>query len=387
MTRVLIAFDKFKGALTARQAGEAVAGVLRESRPAWSVDLAPITDGGEGFASILTSATGGREISRQVTGPGGEPVNAGFGLVPLAAIPPPACAQLQLSASFASDAVIAVIEMATASGLALLPPGRRDPWRTTTLGTGELMRAAAEAGAVALLLGVGGSATNDLGLGALAALGLGFADAGGATVHPPVPASWPRLAKITGGLPEKFPPVYLACDVTNPLLGPRGAAAVFGPQKGLRPADRARLEAEASRVADMLCAHGGKDAGLKETPGAGAAGGIAFGLMVAANARLLSGFDLVSAWLDLEAKLAAADIVITGEGRFDASSLEGKGPGAIAARALAAGKAVHVFAGAVTASPRPGLNLHAITPAGVPLPEALRGAAGNLAAAARRVFA
>jgi len=387
MTRVLLAFDKFKDALTAQAAGEAVAAALRDSRPDWTLDLAPLADGGEGFAEILTQAAGGRAVASEATGPRGVRRPSGFGLVPLSAIPPPARAQLQLSVGPAPGAMVAIIEMAAISGLALLPQEQRDPWHTTTLGTGELMRAAADAGAVAILLGVGGSATHDLGLGALAALGLEFADAKGAPVHPPFPVDWTRIVRISGRMVAGLPPVYIACDVANPLLGPRGAAAVYGPQKGLRPADLTRLESESARLADLLCAHCGQSAALQDVPGSGAAGGITFGLMTAAGAKLLPGFDLVSAWLDLEAKLVAADIVITGEGRFDESSLEGKGPGAVAGRALALGKTVHVFAGQVTAAARPGLALHAITPAGVPLAQALREAPQNLMATARRVFA
>ena len=387
MPRVLLAFDKFKDALTAPEAVAAVAAALRETQPGWTLDLAPLADGGEGFVSILTQAAQGREVPVVATGPRGERRPAGFGLVRVSSIPGRARAQLQLSGETNADATVAVIEMAAISGLALLPQDQRDPWQTTTLGTGELMRAAAESGAVAVLLGVGGSATNDLGLGALAALGLEFTDAAGRPIHPPVPAEWTRIARLSGRLVAGLPPVYIACDVTNPLLGPRGAAAVYGPQKGLRPADHVRLENESARLADLLCRHCGKSAALKDVPGAGAAGGIAFGLMTAAGAKLLPGFDLVSAWLDLETKLAAADIVITGEGRFDESSLEGKGPGAVAARALALGKTVHVFAGQVTAAARPGLALHAITPAGVPLAQALREAPQNLTSSARAVFA
>jgi glycerate kinase len=330
MPRVLLAFDKFKDALTAPEAVAAVADALREIRPDWTLDPAPLADGGEGFASILTQAAGGREVSSVATGPRGERLQTGFGIVPVAAIPAGARAQLQLSAEPPSGATVAIIEMAAISGLALLPQDQRDPWQTTTLGTGELMRAAADSEALAILLGVGGSATNDLGLGALAALGLKFLDAAGQSVHPPVPAEWSRIVRISGRVVAWLPPVYIACDVTNPLLGPRGAAAVYGPQKGLRPADHARLEGESARLADLLCQHCGQPPALKDVPGAGAAGGIAFGLMTAAGAKLLPGFDLVSAWLDLETKLAAADIVITGEGRFDESSLEGKGPGAVA---------------------------------------------------------
>lgn len=386
MTRVLLAFDKFKDALTAQQAGEIFGAALRELQPAWTLDLAPLADGGEGFATILTQAAGGSEVTVVAAGPWGERRPARFGLVPVAAIPAEARTRLQLS-NKTQDATVAVIELAAISGLALLPQDRRDPWQTTTWGTGELMREAAGAGAKALLLGVGGSATNDLGLGALAALGITPVDHQGCPIRSPMPACWPQIAGFAGRMPAAFPPVFIACDVTNPLLGPRGAAAVYGPQKGLRPGDHARLESESARLADLLCRHCGREPALKDVPGAGAAGGIAFGLMTAAGAKLLPGFDLVSTWLDLETKLVAADIVITGEGRFDESSLEGKGPGAVAARALALGKTVHVFAGQVTAPARPGLALHAITPPGTPLVQALQEAPANLARAARRVFA
>lgn len=386
MTRVLLAFDKFKDALTAQQAGEAVAAALREQQPGWTLDLAPLADGGEGFSAILTQVVKGRQVTSIATGPRGGRQPAGFGVVPVSVIPAGARAQLQLSGEANAGATVAVIEMAAISGLALLSQDQRDPWQTTTFGTGELMREAAAAGAVVILLGVGSSATNDLGLGALAALGLEFTDAAGQPVHPPVPAEWARIVRISGRVSATLPPVYIACDVTNPLLGPRGAAAVYGPQKGLRLADHARLEQESERIADLLCAHCDQPGTLKNLPGTGAAGGISFGLMAAAGARLLPGFDLVSAWLDLETKLAAADIVITGEGRFDESSLEGKGPGAVAARARALGKQVHVFAGQVAAVARPGLALHAITPPGTMLAQALREAPQNLAAVARRVF-
>lgn len=387
MTRVLIAFDKFKDAVNAAAAGEAVAATLRRRHPDWTLDQAPLADGGEGFATILTRAARGREVVVNAADPLGVERAASFGLVRWADVPSAAQKQLAMPATTRDDELIAIVEMAAISGLALLPADARDPWQTTSRGTGELLRAAADAGAAAIVLGVGGSATNDLGLGALAALGLTFHTASGDFVPDPIPVHWPQIARIAGRVSPRLPPIAIACDVTNPLLGPRGAAAVYGPQKGLRVGDHARLEAESERLADLLCRHDGGSPEIKSIPGTGAAGGITFGLMVAAKARLLPGFAFVSAWLDLEAKLAAADLVITGEGRFDESSLEGKGPGAVAARALALGKRVHVFAGQVAAAPRPGLSLHAITPAGMPLADALKNTAVNLAASADRVFA
>ena len=386
--RALLAFDKFKDALSAPQACALAAGSLRARHPHWSLDSCPLTDGGEGFCEILTQALGGTFETHTVTGPRGEPVVARLGFVPLALIPPAARALLQIENrdSKIENSLVAVVEMAAASGLALLPPEARDPWLTSTTGTGELIRLAARPGVAAILLGLGGSATSDLGLGALAALGLTFVSATGELIDPPTPARWAEIARLDGRLPADLPPLRIACDVANSLLGPNGAAAIYGPQKGLRPADLRRLDNEAARLALLLCRHGAKPDTLMDVPGAGAAGGISFGLMAAASAQLISGFDLVSAWLDLDSRLAAADLVLTGEGRFDASSLSGKGPGALAARAVALGKPVHVFAGAITAAPVPGLALHAITPPGTPLPAALRATATNLTAAVDRTF-
>ena len=385
--RVLLAFDKFKDALGAPEACAAAARALAASRPDWTVDSCPLADGGEGFGAILTAAVGGENLPATVTGPRGNPAAGRVGLVAYDRIPEPAHALLRLT-DVGCGTRVAVIEMASASGLALLPPGERDLWHTTTTGTGELMRLAVEQGAAAIVLGIGGSATNDLGLGALEALGLEFLAADGRRVSPPVPARWSEVVRIGGKLTPVLPPIRIACDVTNPLLGPRGAAATYGPQKGLRPADLARLDHEAARLALLLCGYFSRSDELMEVPGSGAAGGISFGLMAAADAELLPGFDLVSAWLDLEARLERADVVITGEGRFDDSSLQGKGPGAVAARALKLGKTVHVFAGRATAAQPPaGLTLHSITPGDLPLEQALPRAAEFLDRSVRQAFA
>jgi glycerate kinase len=382
--RALLAFDKFKDALTARAACDIAARALHEIHPEWQLDACPLTDGGEGFCAILTAAAGGECQEFSVTGPRGETMRAPIGFVTADKIPSAARALLGLPAG---GARVAVIEMAAASGLALLAPEQRDPWETSTLGTGELIRHATAQNVAAIVLGVGGSATNDLGLGALAALGCTFADAAARRpVHPPVPRRWPEIATIDVAR-RSLPPIRIACDVTNPLLGPRGAAAIYGPQKGLRAADLKRLEHEMARLALMLCHGAGKPDSLMDTPGAGAAGGIAFGLIAGAGAQLLPGFALVAAWLDLDTRITAADVVITGEGRFDESSLSGKGPGAVAARAIELGKRVHVFAGTTAlARPPPHLALHAITPPGVPLERALALASENLAAAIRRIL-
>lgn len=384
--RVLLAFDKFKDSLTAPAACAAAAEALHAVQPAWTTDACPLADGGEGFAAILTDAAGGRTHAVTVTGPRGAPVRAAFGRVRYDRIPEAARRRLELPRARPDDEV-AVVEMAVASGLALLTAAERDPWQATSVGTGELLRAAAD-GAVGVLLGVGGSATHDLGLGALARLGFRFLDAAGQPVDPPVPAAWPRIVRIEAPGLHALPPIAIAGDVTNPVLGPRGAAAVYGPQKGLRAEDHARLEDETARLARALAAAGGRDAAALDTPGGGAAGGMAFGLLAGLGARIVPGFDLVADWLDLERRLHAADLVVTGEGRFDASSLEGKGPGAVARRALELGRPVHLFAGQVSVGgDRPGLHLHAITPPGTPLAEALAHARRNLAASVTRAFA
>jgi glycerate 2-kinase len=380
--RVLIAADKFKDALTAGQACAVIADGVRTAQPEWSLDECPLTDGGEGFAHILTEAAGGEWVACRVTGPCGEPVEAGFGVIEAARLPAAVLARLGCD----GRGRLAVIEMASASGLALVRADQRDVWRTDTGGTGELIAAAVARGVEGILLGVGGSATSDLGLGALCALGLELIDEEGRRVENASPEAWTRVVRINVSQLKKLPPVWIACDVTNPLLGPRGAATVYGRQKGLRPEALPELEAESARMAELLCASCGVEVALAETPGAGAAGGIAFGLMAATGARLVPGFELVSDWLRVDERLAAADLVITGEGRFDDSSLQGKGPGSLVRAAQALGKPVHVFAGRVEATETPGLWLHEVSPRSVPLVEALPKSGEWLRARATAVF-
>jgi glycerate kinase len=376
--RVLLAFDKFKDALTAPQACEAAAAALRAKHPDWRLDLCPLTDGGEGFAEILTRAGDGTLERVEVSGPRGGAFPAALGLVEAARLPVAARQRLGLpDAGF-----LAIVDMASASGLELLAPEERNPWHATSLGTGQLLAAAAAKNPAAILLGVGGSATNDLGLGAVTALGLQFFDAFGQAVQPPVPARWDQIVRAGGRV--NLPPLYIACDVTNPLLGPRGATATFGPQKGLPPTEVLRLDTLAGRLAAVLCDHCERPRTLAATPGAGAAGGIPFGLMVAAGAHLVPGFDLVSNWLGLSGRIAAADVVLTGEGRFDATSLGGKGPGALAAQARRLGKTAHVFAGSLGVEAD--RNHHAVTPPGMPLAEALPRTVELLAAAVTRIL-
>lgn len=385
--RALIAFDKFKDALTARTACAAAAAALLGRHPDWQIDLCPLTDGGEGFCETLCNALSERVEPISVDGPRGTKTTAPVGFVPYSSLATKARQRINPAA----HGMIAVAGLASASGIELLPRDQRDPWHTSTFGTGELLKYAAHEKVDSILLGVGGSATNDLGLGALAALGFKFLDAEGKAIPAPTPATWNRIKRIDTSTAIALPPLFIACDVTNPLLGSTGATATFGPQKGLKHADLTRLEAQAVRMAALLCEALNKPLSLAAAPGAGAAGGIAFGLMVAMNAKLVSGFDLVSNWLNLPARIASADLIITGEGRFDATSLGGKGPGSLVREAQRLGKPAYIFAGSLALPNQAhpdlsGIKAHAITPVGMPIAEALPRTAELLAAAINGVL-
>jgi glycerate kinase len=391
--QLLVAFDKFKGALSALEVCEVVAQVIARERPDWRVDRAPLTDGGDGFCSITTLAVGGELQPRSASGPlleasGAARVNAPIGIVEFASVPPRARALLDLPESVRR---LGVVEMASASGLALVPPGRRDVWRSSSRGTGELLMEAARAGVDAILLGVGGSATSDLGLGALEALGLRCRADDGSEVSPATPERWSAVTSIAGPV-APLPPLRIACDVDNPVFGARGAAAIYGPQKGLKAADVRAFDASARRVAELLCAALGASHDAFEAPGAGAAGGIAFGLVAGLGARLVPGSRLLEAWLGLEARVRAADWVLTGEGRFDESSWSGKGPGAVVELARQQARPCAVFAGSIAGQPRPAPaaasstlsgqpELVAISPRGEPMPRAIANTRENLARA------
>jgi glycerate kinase len=383
--RVLVALDKFKEALAAPEACRAVVAGLREVRPGWICDPCPLTDGGDGFLAALTAGKNADLRHALVAGPLGQPVSAAWARVSPEAVPGAVRRWLALPA----NAPLAVVEMAACSGLALVPRETRDVWRASSRGVGELIAAAEAAGAGGILLGVGGSATNDLGLGALAALGFRFLDGDGAEIADLAPAQWPRIVRIEPpmAVAPRLPPIWIACDVDNPLLGPRGATHTYGPQKGLSAARASELEEEMRRMAALLAEACGIAPAQLDRPGGGAAGGITAGLVAGLGARVVPGFSLVSEWLGLEERIAVADLVITGEGRFDATSLQGKGPGGVARLALDRGKRVLVLAGSVSLpEPPPGLRLRAITPPSMPLTEALP-RTGELLAAAARDFA
>ena len=388
--KVLAAFDKFKDALSAREACAVAARAVAAARGEVTVQQAPLTDGGEGFGSVLAEALGGRIDYHGVTGALGDRVEAPLGWVEAARIPPAARTRLDGWVPLQRGPV-AIIEMAAVAGLEQIPTDRRDAFRTTTYGIGEMIRIAAAEGAAAILLGIGGSATSDLGIAALQALGLQALDRRGAALPEPLcPARWPEVASFGGHLATACPPLFIACDVDNPLLGPSGAAAVYGPQKGLPRENLAAFDREAGRIAARLCAWADVPPTWADLPGCGAAGGIGFGLKLGAGARFVPGFELVAAWLDLEAKLSGAEWVLTGEGAFDRSSLSGKGPFALLEAARDYGIPVSVFAGRVdrevAADCRrrfPRAECIAITPEDQPLSEALAHVAANLHAAIR----
>lgn len=385
--RVLVAFDKFKHALSAEDACAVAARVISELKPGWDVEVCPLTDGGDGFESTLGTALRAEQVQVPVMGPRGGLVPAGVHLLPLSSLPAPAASLLQPAGPFSAHTRLAIVEMAAASGLHLLAPEMRDPWLATTYGTGQLLRAAAELGAGAIVLGIGGSATNDLGTGALSALGVEFRSAGGDKIRPPVPRRWPAIERLEGAAFDALPPLLLATDVDNPLLGTGGATATFGPQKGLPPEDVAALDAEAGRMARLLCHHFDRPTATVDTPGAGAAGGLAFGLLCGTRAHLVPGFRFAAACTDLERRLERADVVLTGEGRFDSTSLQGKGPGALVLRAIERSKRAWVIAGHVDAAAMDGVQFHALNPAASP-PDAatLARTAADLAEGVRQLL-
>ena len=368
--RVLIAPDSFKGSLGAATAAAALARGWLSVRPGDQVTELPLADGGEGTLDVLAATVPGARWHRaRVTGPGGAAVRARWLELPA----------LHGRENAAPGAGMAVVELARASGLPLL--AHPDPMRAQTTGLGELLGRALDAGAGRILVGLGGSAATDGGTGALAALGARFFDAAGQ----PLPLGGGALASLAradlSGL--RAPPnggVTCLTDVTAPLLGPRGAAAVFGPQKGADGPQIARLEAGLARLARVL---GGDPA----APGAGAAGGTGYGLAAAWGAGLAPGAAELGHLAGLDRALASADLVITGEGRFDETSLTGKTCGTVIAAAAAAGVPVAVVAGQASgafAGPGPA---GAGAPGGIPAPVTvvtLAALAGGTAAAISR---
>ncbi|MCB1085955.1 MAG: glycerate kinase [Verrucomicrobiae bacterium] len=332
--RLLVASDKFKGSMSGAEACQAIADGVIETLgfDRVNVRILPIADGGEGMAKGITEAKEGHWVEAIASDPLGRPVTAGYGVI--------------------DGGETAVIEMAEASGLWRVAEPERDPWRSSTGGTGELMRHAMEGGARRILLGIGGSSTNDGGVGMAEALGFRFLDGSGDPVDD-LPASLTTVSAIDSSHVPALPPVTVACDVTNPLLGPHGCTRVYGPQKGVRPEEFERHEARLQHLVELLGETGAVSATMA---GSGAAGGLGFGCLVFLGAALKPGFSLVAEVLGLEAAIAEADLVITGEGRLDEQTLQGKAPAGVAELARKLGKPVAAFAGVVEEEARPALG-------------------------------
>jgi glycerate kinase len=368
--KIVIAPDSFKESLSALQVATAIEAGVREVFPEAACHKLPMADGGEGTLQALVDATGGTVHQVEVTGPTGRRIQAAFGL--------------------SADGHLAVVEMASASGLEGVPVAERDPRSATSRGTGELIRAALDAGARRFVVGLGGSATNDAGAGMLQALGVRLRDADGQELAPGG-AALARLQHIDiGQLDARIAEcrIDVACDVTNPLVGPRGASHVFGPQKGATPAMVAELDACLQRFADVLRADLGQD--VAQVPGTGAAGGLGAALLAVLGAQLRPGCEVVTDAIGLDDALRDADLVITGEGRTDGQTLYGKAPIGVARVAARHGVPVIGLSGAVTPDAAV-LHAHGIAalfsavPGPCTLDDALRDAAANVQTAARNI--
>jgi glycerate kinase len=302
--KVVVAPDKFKGSVSAPAAARAMARGVRAVCPGATIELVPMADGGEGTVEALVAATAGSFREAHVAGPLDAPVRAVYGML--------------------GDGKTAVIEMAAASGLVLVPTDRRDPMRATTRGTGELLIAALEAGARRVILGIGGSATNDGGAGLGQALGYRLLDADGRELGP----GGGPLARLERIDPAGRTPlldgveIAVACDVDNPLCGPKGASAVYGPQKGATPSMIAELDRNLERFAAIVERDLGRP--IRDLPGSGAAGGLGGGLAAFASGRIEPGITLVIRAVGLVDRLRDADLCLTGEGALDGSSAFGK---------------------------------------------------------------
>lgn len=324
--RVLIASDSFKGSLSSLKVGEAVSEGIKRVFPEAEIKIIPIADGGEGTVDALVTAGEGKYLYRTVTSPLGEKIEAVMGMLPNRT---------------------AVIEMAAASGLPLVPPEKRNPSLTTTRGTGELIKYALDEGADRIVIGIGGSATNDGGAGMAEALGVRFLNSSGQEL-PPGGASLLNLAVIdTSGLDARLKDaeITVICDVDNPLCGKRGASAVYGPQKGAGPEMVELLDKSLRHYAQVIKEQLNID--ILEVPGAGAAGGLGGGLLAFTGAELKPGVEAVLQAIRIDEILPGFDIVITGEGCIDAQSAYGKVPKGVGNRARKHGKPVIAIVGSM----------------------------------------
>lgn len=342
--KIVIAPDSFKGSLTAKEVALAIGQGILAVFPECEIVQVPMADGGEGTVQSLVDSTGGEIVEIEVTGPLGTPVKAFFGLL--------------------GDGLTAVIEMASASGLPLVPGDRRNPLLTTTYGTGELIRAALDLGVTNLVIGIGGSATNDGGAGMAMALGARLLDSQGRDLG----FGGGELSRLSGidvsGLDPRLSRVRttVACDVDNPLCGPRGASAVFGPQKGATPEMVQVLDGNLDHYSRII----ERDLGRKvaEVLGAGAAGGLGAGLLAFTNATLRRGVEIVIELTGLDQHLAGASLVITGEGQIDGQTARGKTPHGVAQLAKRHGLPVIAIVGGIGPGSEEvhGLGIDALVP-------------------------
>ena len=330
--KVAIAIDSFKGSLSSLEAGEAAAAGVKKACPDAECIVRPLADGGEGTVDALVAGMGGEQRNVVVTGPMGEPASAKYGMLP---------------------GGVAVMEMAQASGLTLVPRDRRDPRAATTRGVGEMILDAVSHGATRFIIGIGGSATNDGGAGMLQALGWRLLDDSGRDL-PPGGAALSRLARIAPPDAATLSGVSfrIACDVTNPLCGNNGASAVYGPQKGATPEIVRKLDAALAHFASVA-------GGEPDFPGAGAAGGLGYAFKTFLDAELVPGVDLILGETRLEDAVRGADVVITGEGRLDGQTAMGKAPIGVAKLAKRHGVKVVAFAGCL------GDGVEAVNDAGI----------------------
>jgi glycerate kinase len=325
--KVVVAPNAFKGCLSASEAAAAMTEGIAKAAPDAEIVRVPVADGGDGLVDVALEALAGEVRTATVGGPLDRSVEARFCYVP------------------AMD--FAAVEMALASGLALLPENQRDATRTTSRGTGELIAAALDLGVSRIAVGIGGSATNDGGVGMATALGFRFLDAEGATVEP-VGGALGRIRRIdTSGVDPRVEGVRFEaiCDVDNPLLGPRGASHVYGPQKGATPAQIEALDAGLANLAAVIETDLGID--VRDLPGAGAAGGLGAALCAFLGAELRRGVDLVLDLVGLDQRLDGADLVLTGEGQIDSQTASGKAPAGVASRARARNIPCLAIAGSV----------------------------------------
>ncbi len=323
---VLIAVDSFKGSLSSQKAGEAITAGIKRVFPEATTDIIIMADGGEGTVEAIVQAGKGRTQTMRVTSPIGESIEAILGQLP--------------------DGTV-ILEMASASGLPLVPKEKRNPWVTTTWGTGELIRKAMDLGAKHIVIGIGGSATNDGGAGMAQALGARLLDKEGQELGPGG-GSLERLETIDlTGLDPRLAAtkITVMCDVDNPLCGPRGASAIYGPQKGATPDMVERLDQNLRHFAQKIKEQHGMD--LIDVPGAGAAGGLGAGLMAFTGAELKTGIEAILDTVGFDKMLEQADIVITGEGRIDGQSIYGKVPMGVAKRAKKYGKPTMAIVGSI----------------------------------------